>query len=49
MTNVVSQQQTNVAKQERPIDLFKSVINAPSVQTQFNNALGEHKDRIPDS
>lgn len=44
MTNVVSQQQTNVAKQERPIDLFKSVINAPSVQTQFNNALGEHKD-----
>ena len=44
MTNVVSQQQANVAKQERPIDLFKSVINAPSVQTQFNNALGEHKD-----
>lgn len=44
MINVVSQQQTNVAKQERPIDLFKSVINAPSVQTQFNNALGEHKD-----
>ena len=44
MTNVVSQQQTNVAKQERPIDLFKSVINATSVQTQFNNALGEHKD-----
>ena len=44
MNNVVSQQQTNVAKQERPIDLFKSVINAPSVQTQFNNALGEHKD-----
>ncbi len=44
MNNVVSQQQTNVAKQERPIDLFKSVINAPSVQTQFNNALGEYKD-----
>lgn len=44
MNNVVSQQHTNVAKQERPIDLFKSVINAPSVQTQFNNALGEHKD-----
>lgn len=44
MNNVVSQQQTNVAKQERPIDLFKSVINAPSVQTQFNNALGDHKD-----
>lgn len=44
MTNAVSQQQTSVAKQERPIDLFKSIINAPSVQTQFNNALGEHKD-----
>ncbi len=44
MANVVSQQQTSVAKQERPIDLFKSIINAPSVQTQFNNALGEHKD-----
>lgn len=44
MTNVVSQQQANVAKQERPIDLFKSVVNAPSVQTQFSNALGEHKD-----
>lgn len=44
MTNAVSQQQTTVAKQERPIDLFKSIINAPSVQTQFNNALGEHKD-----
>lgn len=44
MANIVQQQQTNVARQERPIDLFKSVINAPSVQTQFNNALGEHKD-----
>ena len=33
-----------IQKQERPIDLFKSVINAPSVQAQFNNALGEHKD-----
>lgn len=31
-------------KQERPIDLMKSVINAPSVQEQFQNALGEHKD-----
>ena len=35
---------TEIQKQERPIDLFKSVINAPSVQAQFNNALGEHKD-----
>lgn len=33
-----------IQKQERPIDLMKSVINAPSVQEQFNNALGEHKD-----
>lgn len=34
-----------VAKvQEKPIDLMKSVINAPSVQEQFKNALGEHKD-----
>ena len=30
--------------QERPIDLMKSVINAPSVQEQFKNALGDHKD-----
>lgn len=35
-----------VAKQERPIDLFKSVINAPSVQAQFQNALGKHKDNF---
>ena len=35
---------TGIQKQERPIDIFKSVINAPSVQAQFNNALGEHKD-----
>lgn len=44
MSNVTIKQQAAAAKQERPIDLFKSVINAPSVQTQFNNALGEHKD-----
>ena len=31
-------------KQDRPIDMLKSVINAPSVQSQFGNALGEHKD-----
>ncbi len=43
-TQVASQQQSTVAKQERPIDLLKSVINAPSVQAQFQNALGEHKD-----
>lgn len=33
-----------IQKQERPIDLMKSVINAPSVQEQFQNALGDHKD-----
>lgn len=33
-----------IQKQERPIDLMKSIINAPSVQEQFQNALGEHKD-----
>lgn len=33
-----------IQKQERPIDIMKSVINAPSVQEQFQNALGEHKD-----
>lgn len=27
-----------------PITVLKSVLNAPSVQTQFNNALGEYKD-----
>ena len=44
MANLVQTQQNNVAKVERPIDLFKSVINAPSVQEQFSNALGTHKD-----
>lgn len=33
-----------IQKQERPIDLMKSFINAPSVQEQFQNALGDHKD-----
>ena len=28
----------------KPIDLMKSCISAPSVQEQFKNALGEHKD-----
>lgn len=30
--------------QKKPIDLMKSVVNAPSVQEQFKNAMGEHKD-----
>lgn len=33
-----------IQKQERPTDIMKSVINATSVQEQFQNALGEHKD-----
>jgi recombination protein RecT len=33
-----------VAKQQKPVDMLKTVINAPSVQDQFKNALGEHKD-----
>lgn len=33
-----------VAKQQKPVDMLKTVINAPSVQEQFKNALGEHKD-----
>lgn len=40
-----AQPQTAVAKpQQKPVDLLKAVINAPSVQDQFKNALGEHKD-----
>jgi recombination protein RecT len=30
--------------QQKPVELLKSVINAPSIQAQFKNALGEHKD-----
>lgn len=33
-----------VARQDRPVDLLKATVNAPSVQEQFKNALGEHKD-----
>ena len=33
-----------IAKQDRPVDLLKATINAPSVQEQFKNALGEHTD-----
>lgn len=28
----------------KPVDMLKAVISAPSVQDQFRNALGEHKD-----
>lgn len=33
-----------IAKTPRPIDMLKSIVSAPSVQDQFKNALGEHKD-----
>lgn len=39
-----AQSQQAVARQEKPIDLLKVTLNAPSVQAQFKNALGEHKD-----
>lgn len=35
---------TELAKQRNPISVFKSTLNAPSVQEQFQNALGNHKD-----
>ena len=37
---------TQVAKQTKPVDLLKSVIKAESVQQQFQNALGKHKDEF---
>lgn len=34
-----------VAKQpQKPVDILKGFINAPTVQEQFRNALGSHKD-----
>lgn len=43
--NLPTAQQNNaVTKQHKPIELLKSMLNAPSVQEQFNNALHEHKD-----
>lgn len=35
-----------VAQQPKPVDLLKSVIRAESVQQQFQNALGKHKDEF---
>lgn len=43
-TQIATQQQTGVAKQPKALDMLKSVLNAPSVQDQFKNALGAHKD-----
>jgi recombination protein RecT len=33
-----------IVKKEKPIDMLKSIVAAPSIQEQFKNALGEHKD-----
>ncbi|WP_281642655.1 recombinase RecT [Hoylesella loescheii] len=33
-----------IVKKEKPIDILKSIVAAPSIQGQFKNALGEHKD-----
>lgn len=38
------QQSTQSAVATRPVDILKATLNAPSVQQQFKNALGEHKD-----
>lgn len=35
---------TELRKQEKPVDMLKSMMQAPSVQAQFQNALGKHKD-----
>ncbi len=39
----VTQPASEMATQ-KPVDLLKAMINAPSVQDQFKNALGAHKD-----
>lgn len=39
-----TQQQTAFAKQSRPVDILKSMLKADSVQEQFTNALGKHRD-----
>lgn len=44
MTQLIKTQATQVARQQKPIDMLKVMIDAPTVQAQFKNALGEHKD-----
>lgn len=47
MESTQSTQNTSVAQQQpKPVDLLKSVIKADSVQQQFQNALGKHKDEF---
>lgn len=40
------QTQAVAQQQPKPVDLLKSVIKAESVQQQFQNALGKHKDEF---
>lgn len=44
MAQLIKTQATQVARQQKPIDMLKAVIDAPTVQAQFKNALGDHKD-----
>lgn len=44
MAQLIKAQATQVARQQKPIDMLKAVIDAPTVQAQFKNALGDHKD-----
>lgn len=37
-------QQSALAQQRRPVDILKSMLKADSVQEQFTNALGQHRD-----
>ncbi len=39
-----TQTQAVAQQQRKPIDIMKSVVKAESVQQQFKNALGDHKD-----
>lgn len=40
----MSTQQQTTAVAVRPVDMLKNMINSDSVQQQFQNALGKHKD-----
>lgn len=44
MAQLIKTQATQVARQQKPIDMLKVMIDAPTVQAQFKNALGDHKD-----
>ena len=41
---LATQQQQAVVQQRRPVDVLKSMLKAESVQEQFTNALGKHRD-----